>query len=486
MLRSQSTSFVPNDFKRINMRTVAHLLGVEFIHDLYNRYDPRINAIRFRHTVTVWKDGIVNSYAPQAEWEELGRIVGYQYYSLDESIICATKSLYKRKRKYYYKLMRSLAHTDLQNIANKDLASILLNFQSVVLGELYVLNFVQVEHGLNTAIKRIIAEITDDTSEVDEIFVNLIGTEVPTESQKEKRCLLRLSLKHKILKTIGMYCESLAKADVLRHCSKYSHLYSAYGENPRDFIHFWNEFNKFLQNPELPTPHFLPKLLSPSSRKKLSSLHNRKLSILIPLLVCGGIFRDKNKALLGTSLKYRFAVLDEIARRGLEKRTSLNYYLLSEIIDLLRNGYKLEHKVVTQRSNEGVVLSRQEDFSLYTKELDSLLTSSFTETMLKGQCASKGLARGVCKIVLSKGDINKVKEGDIMVAIGTDFDLIEAMYLSSAVITEEGGILSHASVVCRELSKPCCVGVRDATRLLKDGQLIEVDATHGNIKIIKD
>ncbi len=71
-----------------------------------------------------------------------------------------------------------------------------------------------------------------------------------------------------------------------------------------------------------------------------------------------------------------------------------------------------------------------------------------------------------------------------MIAIGTDFDLIEAMYRSAAVITEEGGILSHASVVCRELGKPCCIGVKDATRLLRDGQRIRADATHGTITFI--
>ncbi len=486
MLRSLDASLVPDEWRRINMRTVAHLLGVEFIHDLYNRYDPRINAVRFRHTVTVWKDGIVNSYAPKTEWEELGRIVGYQYYSLDESIIRATRALYKTKRKYYYKLMRALEHTDLENMADRDLASVLLNFQSVVLGELYVLNFVQVEHGLNTAIKQVISEIADDPSQVDEIFVNLIGTEVPTESQREKHRLLKLSLKHRFLKTIGMYEEPRAKADVLRHCAKYSHLYSAYGENPRDFEHFWDEFNSFLKNSNLPTWHLFPKLLSPVSKKNLISLRNKKLSVLVPLLVCGGIFRDKNKALLGNSLKYRFAVLDEIARRGLEGRANLNYYLLSEIIDLLRKGEKLQAQVIAHRAEEGVILSRQENFSLYTSDMDSLLTKDSAPTSLKGQCASKGTARGKCKIVLSKDDVDKVQEGDIMVAIGTDFDLIEAMYRASAVITEEGGILSHASVVCRELKKPCCIGVQDVTRQLKDGQIIEVDATHGQITVIKD
>lgn len=94
------------EWRRINMRNVAHLMGVEFIHDLYNRYEPKINSIRFRHTITIWKDGIVNSYAPVHEWNRLGEVLGYQYYSLDPLMIENTKRLYRRKRKYFHEFIK--------------------------------------------------------------------------------------------------------------------------------------------------------------------------------------------------------------------------------------------------------------------------------------------------------------------------------------------------------------------------------------------
>ncbi len=483
MLRNQNDSVQSTEWKRINMRSVAHLLGVEFIHDLYNRYDPRINAVRFRHTLTTWKDGVVNSYAPLSEWEELGRIVGYQYYSLNISIIEATKALYRRKRKHYHHLIRSLGRADLIQLPDKELASVLLNFQSLVLGELYVLNFVQVEHGLNNAIKRVLSELLNDDSSVDEVFVDLIKTEKPTESQREKQRLFKLALRWRALRVVGLYREEKAWADVQTHCSKYSHLYSAYGENPRKMEDFWKEFESYLEGASLPHFKFFPKLLTKDSLKKLRALRNRKLTVLVPLLVRGGIFRDTNKALLGKSLKYRFAILNEISRRGLEIRAHLDYYLLSEIVDLLQEGKVLAVGEVERRRTHGVMLTRQENFSLYTEEANSIVLKEASGN-LKGQCASRGECEGKCKIVLSKEDVAKVNDGDIMIAIGTDFDLIEAMYRSAAVITEEGGILSHASVVCRELGKPCCIGVKDATRLLRDGQTVRVDATHGTITVI--
>ena len=103
---------------------------------------------------------------------------------------------------------------------------------------------------------------------------------------------------------------------------------------------------------------------------------------------------------------------------------------------------------------------------------------------LKGVCASGGVVIGKATIVLNKNDATKVKKGNIMVAVGTDFDLMEAIQISSAVITEEGGLLSHAAVVCREMIKPCCIGVAHATEILNDGMKIKVDANNGIITII--
>jgi phosphohistidine swiveling domain-containing protein len=105
-------------------------------------------------------------------------------------------------------------------------------------------------------------------------------------------------------------------------------------------------------------------------------------------------------------------------------------------------------------------------------------------TKLKGRCACSGYVEGVAKVVYTKADGLKVEEGDIMVAIGTDFDLMDAIHRSAGVITEEGGLLSHASVVCREMKKPCIIGVNNATSIIKDGDKIILDSKKGIITII--
>jgi pyruvate,water dikinase len=101
--------------------------------------------------------------------------------------------------------------------------------------------------------------------------------------------------------------------------------------------------------------------------------------------------------------------------------------------------------------------------------------------ILKGLAASPGVGIGKVRIILSPKEIYKVKEGDILVTTMTNPDFVPAMRRASAIVTEEGGLTSHASIVSRELGIPCVVGTGNATKVLKDGSLITVDGRRGVI-----
>jgi phosphohistidine swiveling domain-containing protein len=104
---------------------------------------------------------------------------------------------------------------------------------------------------------------------------------------------------------------------------------------------------------------------------------------------------------------------------------------------------------------------------------------------LKGQAAYLGRARGIVRIVKNRKQLGNVKRGDILVSPMTTPDFISAMKRAAAFITDEGGIVCHAAIVAREMKKPCIVGTKIATQVLKDGDLVEVDAEKGVVKIIK-
>ena len=103
---------------------------------------------------------------------------------------------------------------------------------------------------------------------------------------------------------------------------------------------------------------------------------------------------------------------------------------------------------------------------------------------LKGTVASKGRANGVVAIVRGVKDLRKVGRGDILVAVATHPDYVPTMRKAAAVVTDEGGITSHAAIVSREFGIPCIVGTKNATSVLKNGDKIEVNAINGTIKLL--
>ena len=89
------------------------------------------------------------------------------------------------------------------------------------------------------------------------------------------------------------------------------------------------------------------------------------------------------------------------------------------------------------------------------------------------------------KIIHNVNEVKKVKKGDILVAGMTSPKYMPAIFNSSAIITDDGGLTCHAAIIARELKKPCIIGTKVATNILNDGDLVEVNANIGVIKIIK-
>lgn len=103
---------------------------------------------------------------------------------------------------------------------------------------------------------------------------------------------------------------------------------------------------------------------------------------------------------------------------------------------------------------------------------------------INGVCAQKGKAVGTVKIVRLIEDISKVKKGDVIVSPMTTPAFLPAIQKAAAIVTDEGGLLCHASIVAREMKIPCVISTKFASKILKDGDRVEVDAEKGIVKII--
>ena len=102
----------------------------------------------------------------------------------------------------------------------------------------------------------------------------------------------------------------------------------------------------------------------------------------------------------------------------------------------------------------------------------------------KGVCASPGKVSGLTRILKSSEENGKVKRGDILVSYATTVDYLPAMKNAAGIVTETGGLTCHAAVVAREFGIPCIVGLKNAMTDFRDGNLVEVDADKGVVRII--
>lgn len=108
-------------------------------------------------------------------------------------------------------------------------------------------------------------------------------------------------------------------------------------------------------------------------------------------------------------------------------------------------------------------------------------TSALGEPLLKGAPASPGLISGPVRIILDIKHLDKVKPGDILVTQMTTPDFVPAMKRAAGIVTDRGGLTSHAAIVSRELGVTCVVGTTTATQSLKDGMVITVNGTTGEV-----
>jgi pyruvate,water dikinase len=115
---------------------------------------------------------------------------------------------------------------------------------------------------------------------------------------------------------------------------------------------------------------------------------------------------------------------------------------------------------------------------------DSAPIDSTEADVLRGTAASVGIARGAARVALGPDDFRRIQPGDIIVCPSSNPSWVPVFTIAGGLVTNTGGLLSHAAVVAREFGLPAVVGVRDATTTIADGRLVEIDGTLGTIRLL--
>ncbi len=220
---------------------------------------------------------------------------------------------------------------------------------------------------------------------------------------------------------------------------------------------------------------------------------------LVKLMQQLALARINLKSYWGGTDFYLMPLYAEMARRSGEPIADIfNYYLIEELKALL-NRRKLTREEKQNRKRcfvflwkKGKIIIRSGDAAekLSKKELGSL-TETGNANELKGFCANPGKITGVVRIFEANNykKANALRKsfgsGEVLVTQMTQPNIVDIAKKAVAIITDEGGMLSHAAIISREFGIPCVVGTHIATQVLKDGDLVEVDANKGLVKILK-
>ncbi|MEI6498392.1 MAG: PEP-utilizing enzyme [bacterium] len=188
-------------------------------------------------------------------------------------------------------------------------------------------------------------------------------------------------------------------------------------------------------------------------------------------------------------------LLESIAKRCNISAKELMYLIPIEIVDLLRENRQAMQEKIQNRKYGFIQVWEPGCFSMHSgRQVDDWIKNinpgyHNIDQTISGQVAFSGMAKGRAIIIRSVDELPKLLEkanfGGVLVTHGTNPKYVPYLNKVSAIITDEGGILCHAAIIAREMKIPCIIGTKNATKVLKDGDIIMVDASHGKVTITK-
>lgn len=404
--------------------------------------------------------------------------------------------------KWSFKLIdfaKSTASLPLSTLSNNQLWQ-LYNKHDGIHTKLYTYGWLPVavdmfHNNFTKKIKSYLYSVCQSKDEAEQAFVVLTTPSKKTIVAEEREVFLNIYNKfQKELKSPS----ALLKKALKDHSLKWGHLGYIYAGNVKPFgsEHYLKEMRELAE-----TKVVAKKILKHENNQLKKAGHKQKL--LLKKLKISKQYQqlfEAAKDFATTKLVRRHAqlldlylmhtsLLSEIATRLKLTRYQVQFMLKDDVKQALLN-YKINRHILDERLKECVLYTENNFEAIYigkqmqniTAQLKSIIDKNIME--ITGQTAQPGMAKGTVKIIIRAKDMSKMNKGDILVSIATDPDIVPAMKKAAAIVTEQGGITSHAAIVSRELGIPCVIGTKIATKVFKDGDLVEVDANKGIVRKI--
>ena len=308
-----------------------------------------------------------------------------------------------------------------------------------------------------------------------------------TVAGKEERVLLILRKKQ--------IRGQLSKKEIHNHTKKYSWI--GFGYNGPA----WNEENILQRLSSLPSSlpevqiltkkkNDAPVVLTNKQRDIETALHlNRQERRLVHSIRTLGFWKFERKFRNQQAHLLMEDFIEEIAKRNQLSKKQV-YMIAPDEMEAALVRREVDPDILNERMKESVVVFTGATYKVLSgpaarpvvKAIKSSLHVDPKIKEIRGTTAFPGKAHGTVRRVDEAQDMKKMKTGDILVSTSTNPQIIPAMKKALAIVTDSGGITSHAAIVSRELEIPCVIGTKIATKVFKDGDRVEVDASKGIIK----
>ncbi|MFA5154884.1 MAG: PEP-utilizing enzyme [Patescibacteria group bacterium] len=304
-----------------------------------------------------------------------------------------------------------------------------------------------------------------------------------------------LEEEYELLKIAFALSASRRPAALRRHASKFSWILNGYhGVRPATAKFFVDRLRRFLTDRQAREHYQQLKdyyRLTERKFKQIVKQHNLDSEIVkyARLAQQASFIQDRRKALAWRATTYIIALYRRLAQQLDCNLEQALYILWDEFDTAVKNpGTMLKEVARRQKCSrlriwgDRTTISTKDVariFAVFEKQYVAALGQE-----VKGTIAYTGRVVGRVQIISGGKDISRFQPGRILVALMTSPDYIAAIKKAKAIVTDDGGLTCHAAIVARELKKPCIVGTRNATKVLHDGDLVEVDANHGIVKVI--
>ncbi len=214
------------------------------------------------------------------------------------------------------------------------------------------------------------------------------------------------------------------------------------------------------------------------------SLHKSTRSAL-KLAELFAIWKDMRKSGVCIAMYYYDLFLKEIAQRTGYSLDDLQFLIFYEIKPLWFDKINLDKVIRARRELCFNVVTPKGYFIVEGNEAKKYFEKAGEEAHmgeLRGMVACSGYVKGVVRVIRKTEEMRSFREGEILVTNQTTPEFVPIMKKCAAIITEQGGITSHAAIISRELKKPCIIGTKIATSILHTGEVVVVDANKGIIR----